>query len=106
MRAESTFIPHRWACCDVNQVDDESLGWMILLAAVNSSPQSAESGIEWDVSIVHKSSMMPVTCSKYKWEMLEWAVTHASFLHPMTAKKHDYNNSNLNDSDKSNRILF
>lgn len=99
MRAESTFIPHRWACCDVNQVDDESLGWMILLAAVNSSPQSAQSGIEWDVSIVHKSAMMPVTCSKYKWGMLEWAVTHASFLHPMTAKKHDYNNSNLNDSD-------
>lgn len=26
MRAEDTFIPHRWACCDVNQIDDESLG--------------------------------------------------------------------------------
>lgn len=25
-RAEGTFIPHRWARCDVNQIDDESLG--------------------------------------------------------------------------------
>lgn len=67
---------------------------MMLLAAVNSSPQSAQSGIEWDVSIVHKSSMMPGTCSNYKWEMLGWAVTHASFLHLTKAKKHDYDNNN------------
>ena len=45
MGAEKTFVPHRGACCDVNQIDDESLGWMILLAAVNSSPQSAQSGM-------------------------------------------------------------
>lgn len=60
---------------------------MILLAAVNSSPQSAQSGIEWDVSIVHKSTMTPVTCSKYKWEMLGWTPAHASVLRCWRPKK-------------------
>lgn len=97
----------------MNQIDDESLGWMILLAAVNSSPQSAQSGIEWDVSIVHKSSMMPGTCFNYKWENARMSCNSCFFLAPNEGQKSmimtittTKTSSNLNDSDKSNHTLF